>query len=232
MTVSRISRFGCELVTDGHNNRVVDALGQNVVKFMEDFVKAPIASNNITGFTTTLVGSSTLAYTDASGGKALITTTASSGDGANIQANSGAFRFDNNSFYFGCKFQVSDATLTAFFVGLSVTDTAILTNLGKRIGFSKASGATGISLDIKKTNTTSVTNIATLADATSIILEIFYDKGAGTLKYYVNGTEYGTIDASNLPDAEIRPSIHFKTGTTAAKTMSIDWVNAFQFGRS
>lgn len=235
--VSHISRFSAELITDGHNNRVVDAIGQDVIKFSEDFVNTPLATDNIQGWTTTLVeagsGESTMTLDDASGGNLLLTTDNASGDGLNAQRPPESFRIDNNSLYFGARFKMDDATNTALFIGLSVDDTAILTNLGKRIGFSKASGATSIGLDFKKTNTTSSSALGTLANDTFMIVELLYDKDAGKLYVYVNGAEVAVLTSlTNLPDTEIKPSIHFKTGTTAAKNLRVDWIRCFQFGRA
>ncbi len=236
MTISRITRFDAELITDTYSQRIIEAFGKDVVKYNDDFVSTPVTGDNITGWTTTLVeagaGESTLTKDDASGGVLLFTTDAAENDGLNAQLNGECFRVDNNSFYFGVRFKISDATQSDFFVGLSVTDTAILTNLGKRIGFRKIDGETGVTFEMKKTNTTSVSNICTMVADTYVILEFLYDKTAGKLFYYVNGTEYGTIDVSNIPDTEIKPSINFLTGEAAVKTMSVDWMRAFQFGRS
>src|SRR5690606_31476620 len=108
-------------------------------------------------WTATLVeagdGESTVTLSDAVGGRLLITTDGAENDGVTLQRNPEMFKVDTNSLYFGCKFQISDATQSDFFIGLSVTDTAPLTNLGKRIGFRKVDGETGVAFEYEKTDT-------------------------------------------------------------------------------
>lgn len=235
--ISRLIKFDAELLIDRYNHRVVDAFGDNVVKFIEDFTGTPLAADNIQGWTTTLVeagaGESTVTQADISGGALLLTADANDNDGVNITKLGENWRVDNNSFYFGTRIRLSENTQSDFFIGLSVDDTNILTNLGKRIGFRKVDGETGIAFEFKKTNTTSVSNIITVANDTWIELEFVYDKSAGTLTYYVNGVEYGPIAVDNLPDTELKHGIHFLSGADGAgKTMHIDYIRTFQFGRS
>lgn len=229
---SRNTKYNAEVITDGYNHRVIDALGQDVVKLNEDFVNPGIASNAPPGWTATLVGSSTVTATDASGGKALVTTGATENNGVNLQKNGESFQPKANSIYFGVKLKISDATQSDFFVGLSVTDTGILGNLPKRIGFRKVDGETGISFECEETNTTQVTEIATIAADSEMELEFEHDQTAGKLFYYVDGTPYGPLAVANIPNTEVSPAIHFLTGEAAAKTMTIDWLRVFQFGRN
>lgn len=228
-------RFNSKIITDGYNHRIIDAWGKDVIKFIEDFTQTPIGTDTIQGWTTTLVeggsGETTVTLGDASGGTLIITTDDAENDGANMQKLGESFRVDNNSFYFGARFKASEATQSDFFVGLSVTDTAILTNLGKRIGFRKVDGATGVAFEMEKTATTSVSEVHTMEDDEYVELEILYDMTAAKLYYYVNGEPY-LVSEANLPDTELRISLQFLTGAAAIETLTVDWIRVFQFGRA
>ncbi len=236
MPISRLQRFDAELLTDRYNHRIIDAWGHDVVKFNEDFVNTPVTTDGIQGWVTTLVeagaNETTLAQADLSGGGILITSDANDNDGLNTQKLGTSFRVDNNSMYFGVRLRMSENTQSDFFAGLSIINTAILDNLPKRIGFRKIDGEAGIRFEAMKTLTTSVSNIHQVVNDTFVTLEFLYDKPAGKLYYYVNGVEYGPVPIDNLPDAGVTPSLHFLAGSATAKTLTVDWIRCFQFGRA
>lgn len=228
--------FDSIVMTDVFAHRIVEAWGDNVVKVVEDFTLTPIGTDTISGYTVTLVeagsGESTLTMADATGGELLLTTDNAENDGLNIQKLGETFRVDNNSFYFGARLKISDATQSDFFIGLAETATDILGSAPKRIGFQKADESTQVSFVSKKTNTTQVTGIHTAVANTYMVLEILYNKTTGQLKFYVNGSNEYSAPITDLPDGELRLSLQFLTGSANIRTCSVDWIRAFQFGRA
>ena len=80
-----------------HLKRMVDAVGSDVVKYIDDFVSFPVddTTGDPLAWTATMVeggtGDSTVASTDASGGAILLTTDDDDNDGVTIQLNGESF---------------------------------------------------------------------------------------------------------------------------------------------
>jgi hypothetical protein len=238
----------CQITYGDHEDQWVDARGTNVVEYFNDFVHVPVASDAMAGWTTTLVeagsGDSTVTAADASGGALLLTTDDADNDGINLQMSNESFLpSSSNSLYFGISFQASEVTQSDFFLGLSVTNTDILGNLPKRIGFRKVDGSTGISFDSEGTVETTVENAATFKTVAArtgatpaldanTLLEFVWDATNSEARYYEDGTLKGSVAlGTSLPDAEMAVSFHFLTGDASAETMQIDWVRVIQAGR-
>jgi hypothetical protein len=126
--------------------------------------------------------------------------------------------------YFGINFQVSDATQSDMLVGICITDTTLLGGMTDGVYFECLDGSTDINFVLEKdsTETTSAAAVGTLADATNITLEFFFD---GTnIDAYVNGVVQTRLATTNLPDDEqLTPSIAFLAGEAVAKTMTVNW---------
>lgn len=217
-----------------HLKRVIDAIGPDVFKFFQDFVRGQGLSATILGdeATVTATGTSPVVYTDAAGGVLLITTGASENDGVNIQWLGEAFHLASpgiRALYFGARFKISDATESDFFIGLCDTDTDILGGADDSIGFRKADASTAVSFVTEKGGTE--TTLAAFTATTGwVTVEFFYDAGAGTLEVFVDGVSQGFVAVTNLPDEEQRVSLAFLTGADAAKTMQVDWIRCIQIG--
>ncbi len=233
------SRFvrGNLVFTAGHLKRFVEAIGPDVVKDIDDFVSGlgtDTAFDN--AWTVTRVeggaGESTVTRTDAVGGALLITTDAAENDGVNMQGIGEAFELTSDQvLYFGALgLQVNDATESDLFIGLAVTDTDILGGVTDSIGFRKVDGSTTLSYVVEKDSSETTGTATTLANATAVDLEFFWD-GTG-LEFFVNGVSVATPAVTNLPNDEfLRKSIQFLTGTTAAKTLQLDKLVIVQIGR-
>lgn len=223
---------------DTHRKRLVDAVGANVVKYMDDFVASPLAAADAPlGWTVTLVeaggGESTITKPDGIGGTLLLTTDANEDDGISMQLAGESFELtaDQGATYFGVKFQCSEATQIDWLVGLCITDTALLGGMTDGVYFEKLDGGTGISFTVEKNSTeTQADALATFAAATDTIVEFFWD---GTvLEAFINGVSVSTPALTNLPGDEfLTPSIEVLAGSAAARTMTIDWIRAIQIGR-
>ena len=221
-----------------HRKRIIDAVGPDVVKDLDDFVRGPgIDAAFDNEWTVTRVeagaGESTVTRTDAVGGALLITTDAAENDGVNMQGIGEAFELTSDQvLYFGALgLKISDATQSDFFVGLAITDTDILGGVTDRIGFEKLDGATAIKFMLEKDSTETLTaSLATAVADTAYDLEFFFD--GSTVEVFVNGVSVATPAVTNLPNDEfLRKSIHFLTGEAVAKTFTLDKLAIIMIGR-
>lgn len=225
--------YGNLLYWDTHQNRIIDAWGPGVKKFILGPHVPTSAADTIAGFTTTLVegggGESTVAQSVAvNGGGLLITTDAFENDGVNLQMVGEAFQPAASTFiYFGCKLQISDATQSDILVGLCITDTDLLGGLTDGIYFRKADGSTTMSAVLEQDSTETTGTALTVADATDMYLEIVCN--GVTVDFYVDGTMLTQLAQTNVPDDELlTPSIHFLTGEAAAKTCLVKDLRVFR----
>jgi hypothetical protein len=225
---------GNRLILGAHEKDIVDAFGPDVIKYVQDFVVGNGLSATSLGndWTVTLVNSSTVALTDASGGALLLTTDTAENDGVNMQLLGESFNLAGSgikALSFVIRFKISDATQSDFFVGLCDTDTDILTAADDSIGFRKADGSTSVSFVTEK-GTTETTATALTMDTGNHKLAFYYDGVAGNLQAFVDDVSIGYIATTNLPDEEQRVSIQFLAGAAAAKTMQIDYIRCIQIG--
>jgi sucrose-6-phosphate hydrolase SacC (GH32 family) len=230
---------GALAYTDGHRKSLIDAIGTDVVKYIDDFVHMPVddTTGDPTAWTATMVeaGASNTTVTSANiaGGAMLITTDTFDNDGANLQLNGEAFKLvSGNPLYFGARLKISDATESDFFIGLAITDTDILGGVTDRIGFEKLDAATDVKFMLEKnsTETLSASLLTAVAD-TYMKLEFFFD---GTnVQVFVNNVEQTAPAITSLPDdEELRVSVQFLAGSAGAKTATVDYIRCIQFGRA
>lgn len=224
---------------DAHHKRIIDAVGADVVKYIDDFVNVPVddTTGDPTAWTCTMVeagaSNTTVASANISGGALLITTDANENDGANIQLNGESFKLTaGNPLYFGTRLKVSEATESDLFIGLAITDTDILGGVTDRIGFEKLDGATALKFMLEKDSTETLSaSIQTVAADTWYYLEFYYN--GSTIEVFVDGVSVVTPAVTNLPDdEELRVSLQYLAGSAGAKTCAVDFIRCIQFGRA
>lgn len=222
---------------EDHRKRIVDAIGSDVVKYVEDFVAGGGGDTNWDAWTITRVeggaGESTVTSGDTGNGTMLLTADANDNDGLNCQLLGEAFKLESGKpLYFGARIQsMSEATQSDFFIGLAITDTDVLGGVTDSIGFKKVDGSADLTFDVNKNSTaTNVAGLKTLAASTAYILEFYYD---GTrLEVFVDGVSVATPAITNLPDdEELRVTVQFLAGTTGGMTLAVDWLRCIKFGR-
>lgn len=180
-------------------------------------------------WTITATGSTTTALTAGANGLLLLTNSAANNDLLALQKNPSAFTLDaTKPAWFAARFQVDNATNAALVMGLQVIDTTPL-DVTDGIYFLKNAASTAVSIVARKdasTGSTTATNIATMADATSILLEWYYD-GNNKLIYGVNGAAAGSLDVTNFfPDTGVTVSFAVQNGTAAARSLTVDYILA------
>ncbi len=226
--------------SDAHQKRLLDAFGESVVKYIDDFVSGPgIDTAFDSNWTVTRVeagaGESTVTRTDGSGGYLLITTDANEDDGVNMQLIGESFELTTDQhLYFGAfGVSLSEATQSDLFMGLAITDTDILGGVTDRIGFQKLDGSTSLTCMVEKDSTETLSSsILTVANSTAFDAEFYWDGSTSTLEFFINGASAGSLATTNLPNDEaLRLSLQFLAGSTTAKTCQIDRITVIQIGR-
>lgn len=219
----------------GKQYRWLKAEGPSASFFRYKGINWPILTDGVAGFTTTLVeggaGETTIGGAIAEvGGGLLITTDAAENDGANLSMKGTGFQcVAGKPFYFGAKVKISDATQSDFYLGLAVVTTDALGGVTDGVAFRKPDGSTTGVLVVEK-NSTETTATALTVDTAYHIYEIYWD--GVTVNFIVDGVYLTTPAQTNLPDDErLTPTIQFLTGTTAAITMTIEWLAAGQIGQ-
>lgn len=218
-----------------HLKRVIDAIGPDVIKYVDDYVSGVAADAQFDNFWTVTrveagAGESTVTRGDASGGVLVLTTDANENDGINMQLLGESFKLQADvPLYFGIRLKLSEATQSDFFVGLAITDTDILGGVTDRIGFEKLDGSTDIKGMLEKDSTETLTASLKTAGTDYVILEFFWDGAA--VEMFADGVSVATPAVTNLPDdEELRVTLQFLAGASGAKTLTIDWVRCIQIG--
>lgn len=196
----------------------------DVHQYFEDF-NTYVAGN----WTVSETGTGSRALTNGVGGLLLITNAAADNDRNFFQLAQEGFKFQSGKrLWFEMRFQVNDATESDIIAGLQITDTTPLA-VTDGVYFIKADGAATVDFVVTKNSTpTTASAVATMADATNIVLGFYYD-GVSAVTYYVNRVYTGSSVVTNMPDdEELTISFGIQNGAAAAKTMTVDYVLAAQ----
>lgn len=219
------------------NGLTTTAKGSTMGEFiLPDVTKAHVYFDDFDTYTagqwtvTETQAGATQALTDGDGGLLLLTNSAADDDLVALQKVGESFLMAaGKEAWFKTRLKVSDATQSDFVVGLQITDTTPLA-VTDGIYFLKADGAATVDVICRKdasTGSTSASAITSVVADTFITLGWYYN-GKGSLAYFVNDVQYGTLDASAtyLPDTELTVSFAIQNGEAAAKTMTVDYILA------
>ncbi|KKW92680.1 hypothetical protein [Sphingobium chungbukense] len=224
MAVTRLS-------TGLSTRKTTDPLGQyfrpdptDAHQFMDDF-----DFFGATNWTTTLIGTGTVALTAGDGGILLFTTTGASGDAVSTQKTTEGFSFETGKpAWFKVRFKVSALT-TVVTVGLQVTDTTP-EDATDGIFFQTTTATGAITGYVRKNATTGSTSAAVGTIVADTYTELgWYWDGKDTVTFYQDGVAKASVTgvaASYLPDTTTTPSFSVRTTTAAAKTASVDYIFA------
>jgi len=199
-----------------------------------------------TDFTTTLVGTGTVAGTDFDGGAILLTTTTGAADAVHLQRRNAQFKVGaNRDTFFKFAGQLSDVTNSAFYCGLlPLTTTPLATSDG--LFLYKASGAATLVLRSIVGGTTTDTalpaNELLVAGSRFEIgfhsdpqgnVEVFFNPGSGlTVQNPAAGDSRGRVaamylqGAATLTTALLSPAFGIVNATGAARTLTADFLVA------
>jgi hypothetical protein len=224
-------------VDKNQRRRIYDAIGPNVIKFHDRFIKPLLtAADAPVDYTITLVeagaGESTITKPDGVDSGLLFTTDAAASDGVNMQLKGEPFKLNAScqALYFYARLQASEATQIAWLVGLCITDTTLIGGMTDGVYFKKADDATTMTANTDKNSTITSTNCGAFAAATDVELEFFYDKNTGAVEFYVNGTLVATHTTNIVDDEDITPSLQVITGEAVSHTLTLKEMRAIQIG--
>jgi hypothetical protein len=220
----------------GATERWLDAVGPDVVKFLDDFTNTPFAgADSPAAYTTTLVevgdNQTTVALeAGAASGVLLITCDENDNDGVNIQAQGEAFLLaSGKECYFGAKIKIDEATESDFLVGLTITTTDALGGVTDGVYFRKIDTSTTMNFVLEKGSAETATAYGTaIAADTWYTLEFYFD---GTnVDWYVNGALQTQPVTTNLPNTEwLSPIVHMLNGVEGGSLVGrVDWIRAIQ----
>ena len=218
-----------------YDYRWVDAMGEGVRKFMDDFTLVPLGADNAdpNGWQMTVLtgdaGTATMTAGADSAGALILTTDGTENDGLNLAVVGEVFLLTQNApLYFGIKLAVSDADATDLFVGLCITDTEMWGGISDGVYFLSADATAVCSFATEKDGTaTTDASAGTLTDNVYHVLEFTWD-GSTYIKAYFDGTLVAT-SSTNIPNDEaLTFALEYLTGETAANTVTIDWIRIIQ----
>lgn len=221
---------------DTYAQRLVEAFGNNVHKFIDDFVRMPVddTTGDPTEYTVTVVeagdGDSTMTLkSDAQTGWLRIEAAGNENDGAQMVLKGESWKLTAGDYiYFNTRILIDEATQSDALIGLVIGgNTTLLGGMTDGIYFRTVDGSAALTFVTEKDSTETSTAAATLSAATTYYLTFVCD-GTGTVHGYVNGTLVGS-HTTNIPNDEaLTVGIAYLNGAAqASKGFEVDYVKVF-----
>jgi hypothetical protein len=218
---------------DEYKQRWVDALGEDVVKF----ISAPgppkdDTSNDPTSFVNTEVGTNTVLSNTEAGTWLVITTGANAYDGVNLQLHGAAFQLESSKpCYFGIKCKCDNATKGDFLVGLCEVDTTLMATGGAHavsvtddgLYFYHLNDATKAYVANELDGNVTAVWVGDTHDTDYHVYEWYWD--GDSLFAYFDDTLVTTITTGQAAVA-LTPSINVRAGDDGAEIFKIAWMRA------
>jgi hypothetical protein len=174
----------------------------------------------------------TVVNTQADGGLLLTTNSAANNDAVFYQwsENAAAGTAETWQFvagkklWFKTRLKVSDVNLSAFVIGLQVTDTTPLA-VSDGVYFLKSSGSTDLTFTVIASSAGTTTTISNqLANNTFVTLGYYYN-GVDKVSIFINDAAVASSVTTNLPTTPTLTISHgVQNGEAVAKTMSVDYI--------
>lgn len=211
--------------------RWYDAWGPTVTKWELNPNHIPLTSTTaVAGYTVTNVNGTLSFVAGADGGALQFNVTGADNDGIQLQPITEAFKFAAAwPCYFGIKLAASDVTQSDLFAGLAITTTTAATAVTDGIYFWSVDGSAACTFNTTKGSVSSSVSVATLVNATAVVLE-WYSDGTNVTAY-VDGVEAGSVacTSATYPNVEyLTPIIAWLTGAVATPTLTVTWARAIQ----
>lgn len=182
---------------------------------------------------TALQGTNTIAVNAAlPNGVLELATGATDNDGSGYQQKIEAYwPVAGKALEFEARFKIADVTECDLVIGLQITDTTPLA-VATGIYFAKDDGDALLDFhSVKASVDGSIAGVAALVNDTWIKVGFYYD-GGNTIDVFINDVRVGALAAATyLPTGAAEQmciSIAFVSGSTGAKTLSIDYLRVCQ----
>ena len=224
---------------EGNKQRWIDAFGDNVVKYIEDFTVTPhstIAANApnnpewVITHTSAGSGMSQVKSADLKGGWLNISPASNDNDGINMQHANESFRVEADSWlYFGVRYKVDEATQNDLYLGLVENDPVVIDGSSHGIYFRKADGGTILLCGTMRDGTSAVTLQATASFAAdTVYIDEFIVKSTGSVEYWHNGSTVGKY-TTPIPSTDLAVTVAFEAGVAnSSQDLFIDWIRCIQ----
>jgi len=173
-------------------------------------------------------GDSTEVISDAAGGVLLITNDAADDDGSQFQTAEMFLMATGKPLWAEFRIKASAVNLLDFFVGLAITDTAILdTNPADMLGW--ICHTTDVKLDTitRASSTGAAVDSGAVASVDTWMLLGFHYNGAGTITYWKDNVPVASC-ATNLSATELAITVAQLNGDATANTFSICSIDVAQ----
>jgi hypothetical protein len=190
-------------------------------QFFDDFHVFASASYSTGG-----VGTPTRAAQAGAGGLFRLGNSAADNDNSWIQQANPTFLLTaGKKTFFSARVTPSDATQSDFVVGLqiAVASNNFLTPVNGLFVRKADDAATMVLVNRAASTETVSTGTATAVDATSSLIQMFYD-GIDSVWAAHNGTIFGKVTPAALPSVLMGWTIGVQNGTAVAKTLDVDQV--------
>ena len=226
---------GALVFFDSFGHRLLDAFGNNVHKYIEDFIALPVddTTGDPTGWNVAVVeagdGDSTMSLVDAQGGVVKLQAAGNENDGYNTALKGESWKLTTDDvLYFGAKIKLDEATQSDFMIGLAVSSESMLAGVTDGVYFRKVDGVTSCKFVSEKDSTETESTAMTVAAATWYTVEFYFD-GSGKVYAYVDGVLVATHTTNVPDDEELTVSIAYLNGAAqASKGLYIDWIRCIQ----
>ncbi len=223
----------------GNEQRWIDAFGENVVKYIEDFevtphtTKAADDPNNpswVITHTSAGTGTSIVVAADLKGGWLSLSPASNDNDGINMQHANESFRVEPDSWmYFGCRYKHTEATQSDFLIGLCEQDISVLTNTSHGIYFKKVDGGTSLVCATVRDETTDKSLVADASFAAdTVYIDEFIVKSTGSVEFWHNGSTVGKY-TTPIPSTDLAVTIACLAGVAnSSQDLFVDWIRCIQ----
>lgn len=230
MGTEHVSIKNALVVRDDVNTwRWFDAFGQDVRKWFFG-PNSVVSTTTVAGGTVTNTNGTLATADSTTGGAIVLTLGGADNDVIEVQSRTELFYFAAKwPAYFGCKFKLVDADQQDVHVGFTIRDTDHAGGISDGIYFRIVDESAAISLVLEQDSTETATAVGTAADATDVMLEMYYD---GDYVYaYVDGVLAASVAASNANfcnDEHLAVTIANQAGEGTANNMTLYWARAIQ----
>ena len=219
----------------GQRQRIVDAIGPNVIKYINDFSGEVGADDWIETAISAGSGTSAIVARSEAGGSIRLDCAGSDNDGYQIQKLLGFVATANDPIYFGCRWEYSGAAPTAIdvIIGLTSGTTAtIVSGVTDGIYFCVRDAAATLFLTTEDNTSATDLTLATTAVDTWYTNEFYFD-GKATPSVYAwhNGAYIGASTAGIEQTNGLALTIAVLNGAAAGESVTglhVDYVRAVQ----
>jgi len=219
-----------------YRHRWVDAIGPNVIKYLNDFAGDDEGTEG--WIETNTAGTCGVSVVNGDAGAILLYTSGDDGDGYNLNRFTGIRLSINDPVYFGVrwKFSGSAAGSVSVAMGLTAADTDACGGIADGMAFVSPSANTSLYLQGALNSTLTRSSACTLAADTYYIDEFYFNgastTAATTVKHWHDGVYIGALSNGSIcGDEVLMPtlSVEDEAGNASATSgLTVDWIRMIQ----